>query len=332
MQLEGTEANGKSRLAWFHEDLNGRRLWHKPHSGSHLQVQMKFSPSLWIRVRETLHSCPRNRRRRGDGTRFCFAEQQDGEVNLILSDSGDESATDGTTAAGTRFKFQMVNNSMQSAHSILVTLALLAAVSWGCNQPLEPARTASEGPTEQPAIRAPEVTAGADMWLPLPANSMVLQGSVTTTPSTIVSYAWKVISGPTSITLGTPASWRTIAGNLQEGTYEFEFSVSVKGAVCADIVRLHVYEPRTPGANEFIFEKVNWFCPMGCSANPGDLPFPGKDPARVLLKHANDPAWLEAVPEALWRSGGQYVYSIRDGRLSVYADSASGAADIWVIF
>ena len=173
------------------------------------------------------------------------------------------------------------------------------------------------------------VDAGADVWLPLPADSLVLSGFATS-PLAITSYSWKKVSGPASYSIESPESQRTKMTNLEEGTYEFELAVTDKSAWTGrDSVSVSVYDPRV-GANEFIFRNVPWTCPMGCSATV-NFQFSAITPTSVLVK-GNAEEWIEAKPEAQWKPGDRYVYGVGNSRLWIYADDEQGAVDIRIIF
>ncbi|GGB16522.1 hypothetical protein GCM10011511_45430 [Puia dinghuensis] len=68
--------------------------------------------------------------------------------------------------------------------------------------------------------------AGKDTIITLPANSVDLNGSASTdVGSTISTYTWSQVSGPTEVTLGSPDAVATQANNLAAGLYVFRLSV-----------------------------------------------------------------------------------------------------------
>ena len=221
---------------------------------------------------------------------------------------------------------------MQSSHSTVLALTLLVGIAAGCSQPTEPSPTGPEQPVGQPAITPPQVNAGPDVWLPLPANSIVLHGSVLSTPSTIMSHEWKVLSGPPSISLESPTALRPTVANLEQGTYDLEFALTAKGFLVTDTVRLHVYESRQPAVNEVLFKNITVNCPMFCVAELANFQLAGRTPLRVLLKRDDAVAWFEASAPGQWKNGDLYAYSIFNDRLSVSVEDGSRAVDIRVIF
>ena len=171
------------------------------------------------------------------------------------------------------------------------------------------------------------------MWLPSPRNTLVLSGFVVASPSAITSYAWRKVSGPGAYTIENPDSLRTTVGNLEQGSYEFEVTVTAAdGWTAKDAVRIEVYDPRGPGANEFTFRNVPWLCPFGCAANVENYPFPAGTPLKVWVKKDGDAEWTEVKPQAQWIASDQFVYGFQPNWLSVYADDEMGLIDIRVIF
>ncbi|MBN8850254.1 MAG: PKD domain-containing protein, partial [Sphingobacteriales bacterium] len=73
----------------------------------------------------------------------------------------------------------------------------------------------------------PVASAGADQTITLPVNATVLNGSASQdSDGTIKSYHWAQISGPSASILSTPDSVITNIGNLMEGSYSFELTVT----------------------------------------------------------------------------------------------------------
>jgi hypothetical protein len=219
-------------------------------------------------------------------------------------------------------------------HLWLIAIYAGVLASAGCSgAPIAPSPTPPPGP----ALTAPNVYAGADVWLPLPMNTWVLEGiprenSSTVTAPPTATYSWKKVSGPASYAIESPGARRTKVVNLEQGTYEFEFALTVNGSTTTDTVKIHVYQPRAAGANEILFKNVPWLCPMGCSATPPDFQLAGRTPIRVLLKPSAAEAWFEAKPETQLTSFERYVYSTRSGGVSFYTDDDVGTVDIWIVF
>lgn len=74
--------------------------------------------------------------------------------------------------------------------------------------------------------RNPVANAGGNITITLPSNSVTLNGSGSFDPgSTLVSYTWQLLSGPTGSQLLTPQSVESIASFLQPGVYVFQLTV-----------------------------------------------------------------------------------------------------------
>lgn len=129
-------------------------------------------------------------------------------------------------------------------------------------------------------------------------------------------------------------SLRTAVADLEQGTYEFGVTVTLKdGTSAKDSLSIHVYDPRGPGANEFTFRNVPWLCPFSCGATVNNFPFPTTPPVIVLVKKADEAGWIEARPVAQWViATDRFVFGIESHRLWIAADDESGVVDIRVIF
>ncbi|MEI8060088.1 MAG: T9SS type A sorting domain-containing protein, partial [Ferruginibacter sp.] len=103
--------------------------------------------------------------------------------------------------------------------------------------------------TVNPANIPPIARAGSDQSLLLTSNNYTLTGSGTDIDGSIVSYAWKQLTGPTC-KLSAPYSAVTELQNLNAGTYQFELTVfDNKGAWGKDSITLKVTEPAIPSQN-----------------------------------------------------------------------------------
>jgi len=88
---------------------------------------------------------------------------------------------------------------------------------------------------------APTADAGDNQSVTLPVNSVQLQGSGNDTDSSVVSYQWKMISGPESFTIADSSSSITQVTGLVQGVYSFELTVTDdQGAVGKDVVQIVV--------------------------------------------------------------------------------------------
>jgi PKD repeat protein len=93
-----------------------------------------------------------------------------------------------------------------------------------------------------PANQGPIANAGPDQSIVLPVSSATLNGSASTDPDgTIAKFEWIRLSGPGAANIVTPNSSQTSVGNLVEGVYEFELTVTDdKGAIARDTMILVV--------------------------------------------------------------------------------------------
>jgi hypothetical protein len=216
---------------------------------------------------------------------------------------------------------------MKRSPRAILTVGVFLGVAAGCSDPTQPA---------PPANTAPTAYAGADMLVPLPASSAVLNGSATDAESNIVGYAWKKIYGPDSYSIESPTSLRTNLTNLEKGWYEFELVVTDAGGLTGkDTVGVLVYDPQVEGENEVVFRDLRWSCPMGCSLSIKDFRYyVGSSPAiRVFLKEHGVAHWIEAASEGAPES--PYAWWISDRDILIYADwpiNEIGAVDVMIIF
>jgi gliding motility-associated-like protein len=98
----------------------------------------------------------------------------------------------------------------------------------------------------------PLANAGADQSITLPTNSTILNGTGTDADGTVSSYAWILVSGPSS-TLANQNTANLSLSNLQAGSYVFRLTVTDNnGATGSDDVSLTVQPPtvnQSPTAN-----------------------------------------------------------------------------------
>jgi hypothetical protein len=111
----------------------------------------------------------------------------------------------------------------------------------------------SHGKATSPA--PPTVNAGSDFSITLPASSVTLNGSATTSSGTIITgYSWTKMSGPVAtITNATNAS-TTVTG-LVEGTYVFRLTATNSASLSAsdDIMVTVVHVPTPPVVRTGVF-------------------------------------------------------------------------------
>ncbi|MDO9372914.1 MAG: tandem-95 repeat protein, partial [Ferruginibacter sp.] len=100
--------------------------------------------------------------------------------------------------------------------------------------------------------QAPLADAGMDQSISLPVNYTTLYGIGIDPDGTISSYDWKIISGPGTGNIFSQGSATTAAGNLVQGVYAFELTVTDNnGGTGKDTLVLTVFPPdnKTPVAN-----------------------------------------------------------------------------------
>jgi hypothetical protein len=89
--------------------------------------------------------------------------------------------------------------------------------------------------------QAPIANAGNNITLTLPANSTTLNGSGTDADGTIATYAWAIVSGPATYTLGSPNTASATLSGLVQGTYVIRLTVTDDdGATATDDVTVTV--------------------------------------------------------------------------------------------
>ena len=87
----------------------------------------------------------------------------------------------------------------------------------------------------------PIASAGNDVTITLPVNSVSLIGSGADPNGTIISYVWNYVSGPSAYNISAPTQAQTTIGGLVAGVYEFELTVADNGGATAkDTVRVTV--------------------------------------------------------------------------------------------
>lgn len=223
---------------------------------------------------------------------------------------------------------------MKSSLSILLIACALTGAAGGCSEPTQPTPPEIVRPTPPaapptpvvPVNTASRVYAGWDLWVPLPTTSSVLDGSAYDPESNFESYSWKKVSGPASYSIESPGSLQTKVVNLAEGTYQFELTATHKrGFTGKDTVEIVVYEPRTPGANEFLFKNLQYACDPCIPDFMVRFTYvienfhayvPAGTAFKVFLKVAGSTNWVE-VPSA---GGENHGYRINGDRFVMEID------------
>jgi hypothetical protein len=88
----------------------------------------------------------------------------------------------------------------------------------------------------------PVALAGSDTVIYLPANAYLLNASGSYDPDgNIMSYQWQEISGPNTVILSGMNNSQVDIGNLQEGIYQFQLTVTDnEGGVSTALVKISV--------------------------------------------------------------------------------------------
>ncbi|MBO9682130.1 MAG: T9SS type A sorting domain-containing protein [Flavisolibacter sp.] len=88
-------------------------------------------------------------------------------------------------------------------------------------------------PPPPPVNQAPKASAGNDITITIPTNSVQLNGSGWDPDGTIQSYLWAKVSGPQQYSIGNTSAAQTTLTNLVQGQYFFEFKVTDNGGLYA---------------------------------------------------------------------------------------------------
>ena len=90
--------------------------------------------------------------------------------------------------------------------------------------------------------KPPVANAGTDIFITLPVDSIILDGSASYDPDgTVSTYNWSRVSGPASFTIATPQSAITKINQMDLGVYKFELKITDnKGAVDRDTVMITI--------------------------------------------------------------------------------------------
>jgi hypothetical protein len=92
----------------------------------------------------------------------------------------------------------------------------------------------------------PIANAGVDQTITLPTNSVTLDGSGSSDPdNNILSYAWKKISGPSSLNIVNASAVQTQVTSFAQGTYMFELNVTDAGGLFSNDTMQVIVNPAT---------------------------------------------------------------------------------------
>ncbi len=130
------------------------------------------------------------------------------------------------------------------------------------------------------ALTPPVANAGNSQVTQLPASSVTLTGSGTSSNGNIVGYLWSLVSGPNVPVIATPSAPTTTVSNLTTGTYLLQFMVideaGLTGVDTASIlvtgssIQTLTLQPSN-NANDIHIAFING----GNGTNPGALEFSG---------------------------------------------------------
>lgn len=147
--------------------------------------------------------------------------------------------------------------------------------------------------------QSPIVNAGSDLNLHLPTNSVTLNGSATDPEGTALLLSWSRVSGPATMTFGSPASAVTTATfptNL--GTYVLRLTASDGTNSVSDDVNVTVNAPIVPPVASFEAESGTITAPFTVAS--GAI----SQPAETDLANGGRAVYLFTVPVR-----GNYIIS-----------------------
>jgi uncharacterized protein YjdB len=184
-------------------------------------------------------------------------------------------------------------------------------------------------PGELPPVANP----GASQTISLPNNSVVLDGSGSNDPDgTIVSYAWIQQSGPNSASLSGQNSTQLSAGNLIEGLYVFELTVTDDNGISdSETVSVNVLgESVVPADRGYYDAPYTRYESEASTISGGTLNGPTYDMAQ-LASEASDRQFVSltgAGQSVAWTVSG----SNQDGLTLRYSipDNTSGTLALYV--
>ncbi len=89
--------------------------------------------------------------------------------------------------------------------------------------------------------QTPTVSAGNNVSITLPANTVTLTGTANDADGSIASVQWRKLSGPASFTIVSPTQLQTLINGLTAGVYSFELTVTDnEGATASAVVSVTV--------------------------------------------------------------------------------------------
>ena len=214
----------------------------------------------------------------------------------------------------------------KQSSSFLIISILLAGIFFSCQKQFD-VNTATgkdqKGSNRPPSANGggrnqpPLANAGSDHAIPLPSNTINLNGGGSTDPNNnISSYAWTKISGPSSFNLVNANAVQTQVTNLVQGVYQFELKVTdAKGLFDKDTtqvtVMMNLPPPCTSCKIVFVSDHDGNDEIYSCNAD-------GSNVTRLT----NDPV-ADGAPA--WSPDGSRIAFVRSGDLWIMNSDGSNA-------
>ena len=145
------------------------------------------------------------------------------------------------------------------------------------------------------------VDAGRDIILVLPRNETNLNGSHSYTTNTIGSINWTKVSGPAAFVIENRNALRTRVGDLEEGVYQFELTVTeATGSYDKDTVAITVKQSPsvTVNGNVIIYNNIEWIFPWynAIEIEGFNMLLPPGSSFKIFIQRDYDPQWNEVMP------------------------------------
>ena len=179
-------------------------------------------------------------------------------VNNVTLDGRASRDSDGTITSykwlmvngPAEFSFSNQNNSFTAVNNLVVgvyTFRLMVTDDKGAihNDDVQ----VTVNPARTTGTQAPIANAGPDIYITLPTNRTVLDGSASKDSNgSITSYRWTKVSGPATYNISKNNVVSTKLEDLREGVYVFRLTVTdEKGAIHTDDVTVPVSRQGAPG-------------------------------------------------------------------------------------
>jgi len=161
---------------------------------------------------------------------------------------------------------------MKEKFQAILLFIMIATINYGCKK--ENSCEACDNKNKPPVS-----IAGNDIFINLPTDSILLDGSASNDPDgNINEWHWTKISGPLPITITNTSIAKTVIKNLSEGIYQIELTVKDnQGLSAKDTMRVFVNKPGTnqppvarAGSNQSITLPTNIVSLDGSSSTDPD--------------------------------------------------------------